>query len=208
MSSLPDLVVPIDEQVVEIDRNGITRIVSEIIINNSKQLTSYDDILFSIVRLMYHDILVQLDIDDAKTVFNLIEVALLQNKHSNDSTLVINKNLFSEYNIRHFLSNIQASVHLIHMTLLQNENFSINNITIDFLASLNLKKTLIMWLRLMTDNSVLDDNYISMTNQSFKTSLKRLHEQRAKQIYLPIEIEEAIERTDDFATYKQYCQKL
>tara|TARA_B110000858_G_scaffold49807_1_gene57587 strand:- start:650 stop:1255 length:606 start_codon:yes stop_codon:yes gene_type:complete len=197
------LSITIDECFVEIDRNGITRIVSEIIINKAGELTLYTDILFSIVRLMYHDILINLDIDVAKTVFELIGAAL-QQEHSDDSTWVISDNLFGEYNMRHVVSNIQASAYLIYMTLLKNENFTINQVTIEFLGSLNDRGTLIEWLRQITENLAIDD-YISMTNQRFETSLKRLHEQRGA--YPAINIERAIERTDDSATYKQYCKK-
>jgi hypothetical protein len=206
MSTLSDLVVPIDERFVEIDRNGITRIVSEIIINESGELTLYTDILFSIVRLMYHDILINLDIDVAKTVFELIGAASQQKKHSDDSTLVISDNLFSEYNMIHVVSNIQASAHLIYMTLFKNKiNFTINQLTFEFLGSLSNRGTLIAWLGQMTENSA-ELSYISMTNQRFETSFKKLYEQRGT--YTAINIEKAIERTDDFATYKQYCQKL
>jgi len=205
MNNLSDLVVPIDEHFVDIDRNGITRIVSEIIINESGELTLYTDILFSIVRLMYHDILINLDIDMAKTVFELIGAALQQEKYSDDSTWVISDNLFSEYNMIHVVSNIQASAHLIYMTLFKNKrNFTINQVTFEFVGSLNNRGTLIAWLGKMTENSAIDD-YISMTNQRFETSLKRLHEQRGS--YPAINIERAIERTDDSATYKQYCKK-
>jgi len=204
MNSLSNIVVPIDECFVEIDRNGITRIVSEIIINEAGELTLYTDILFSIVRLMYHDILINLDIDVAKTVFELIGAAL-QQEHSDDSTWAISDNLFGEYNMIHVVSNIQASAYLIYMTLLKNKtNFTINQVTIEFLGSLNDRGTLIDWLRQITENLAIDD-YISMTNQRFETSLKRLHEQRGT--YPAINIERAIERTDDSATYKQYCQK-
>ena len=79
---------------------------------------------------MYHDILINLDIDVAKTVFELIGAASQQKKHSDDSTLVISDNLFSEYNMIHVVSNIQASAHLIYMTLFKNKiNFTINQLT-------------------------------------------------------------------------------
>lgn len=211
MSSLSDLVVPNDELVVWIDYNGITRIVSEIIINKSGELTLYTDILFSIVRLMYHGILIHLDIDAAKTVFELIGAALQREKDRDsddstidDSTWVISKEIFSEDNMRHVVSNIKASAYLIYMTLLQNKNFTINSVTTEFLGSLSDRGTLIEWLRQMTENSATD-GYISMTNQRFKTSLIRLNEQRGA--YAPINIEGAIKRTDGFATYNQYCQK-
>ena len=216
------LVVPDEaEKFFNIDYNGVTRLVSQMILNNNQEETLYEDILFSIICIMYREILYN---GTEKKVFDLIGAVLDAEmldaemldaemldaeNHNASSSWFISNSAFSDYNNSHFLSNIQASANLINMTLLKNTKFKINKVTqnvVDQISQPQNRRNLIDRFKGMYWESLQPPpkNYITDLYERFAVRMEMVKRQIENPRYSKIKIEQA---SNPNPMYRQYCKK-
>lgn len=201
-SFVPDLFVPDDYE--PINYNKITELVSDIIFNNNSIPITNDNILLLLIRLLYHPLF-----NEDKTVAHYEIMDIINRALSYDSferetwTNRICTRLLSDFNLKHFLSNIQASAQLIHMTLIAAEtNYQIPTNVLSFLSGLynsdNSEEKLISGLKQLLKSLIQDNGELSNTMES---QLKEVVKQKQINSYPASRIERSTE-----SMYKQFCR--
>jgi len=194
-SFVPDLFVPDDYEPINYDK--ITELVSDIIFNNNSIPITNDNILLLLIRLLYHPLF-----NEDKTVAHDEIMAIINRALSYDSfergtwTSRICTRLLSDFNLKHFLSNIQASAQLIHMTLqVAQINYEIPAKVLSFLYGLyKSEKKLIYGLNQLFVSLTKDNGELSNT---MEMQLKDVWIQKQTNSYPASRIEKS--------RYKQFC---
>lgn len=198
---MDDLIVPDDLTDFTINYDLITEIVSSIIVNN-KDITN-NNILLSIIRLLYNPLFAK-DKEIAESeIMIMITSALVYENRTYERTIAIAQCLFSDFNIKHVLSNIQASALLIKMTLENLEQYQVNQGVLTFLNNIQDEKQLNDKLQQMleffeeTPGKLLD---------MLEKHLEGVYNQKKLNIYPRLLVE--MSRKSYNSMYKQFCKKV
>jgi hypothetical protein len=198
---MDDLIVPDDLTDFTINYDLITEIVSSIIVNN-KDITN-NNILLSIIRLLYNPLFAK-DKEIAESeIMIMITSALVYKNRTYERTIAIAQCLFSDFNIKHVLSNIQASALLIKMTLENLEQYQVNQGVLTFLNNiqddLKLNDKLQQMLEFFeeTPGKLLD---------MLEKHLEGVYNQKKLNIYPRLLVE--MSRKSYNSMYKQFCKKV
>jgi hypothetical protein len=198
---MDDLIVPDDLTDFTINYDLITEIVSSIIVNN-KDITN-NNILLSIIRLLYNPLFAK-DKEIAESeIMIMITSALVYKNRTYERTIAIAQCLFSDFNIKHLLSNIQASALLIKMTLENLEQYQVNQGVLTFLNNiqddLKLNDKLQQMLEFFeeTPGKLLD---------MLEKHLEGVYNQKKLNIYPRLLVE--MSRKSYNSMYKQFCKKV
>jgi len=201
MSNLfvPDDLILINKQ---INFDLTTETVSAIIFNHTN--IKSENVLFALVRLLYHPLFSQYDDGEELQAFNMIMNALSYTNRSKTYTISLAQGLLNDFNVKHFLSNIQASALLIFLTLknpTNNEKYQVNQTIFWFLDSLtnekNLKTHLLQMLNILKKNP-------GELSTDLQTHLQGFADQRKSDSYPQFEIERVYDPTNE-GMYKQFC---
>lgn len=204
---MDDLIVPDDLTDFTINYDLITEIVSSIIVNN-KDITN-NNILLSIIRLLYNPLFAKdKKIAESEIIIMITSALVYKNRTDKRTNAIAHTNaiaqgLFSDFNIEHFLSNIQASALLIKMTLENLEQYQVNQEVLTFLNNLQYVNKIIDYLEQMLQFSERNPGNLS---DVLERHLEGVYNQKQQHIYprLPVEMS----RKSDNSMYKQFCKKV
>lgn len=201
---MDDLIVPDDLTDFTINYDLITEIVSSIIVNN-KDITN-NNILLSIIRLLYNPLFAK-DKEIAESeIMIMITSALVYENRTYERTIAIAQCLFSDFNIKHLLSNIQASALLIKMSLenLENlEQYQVNQGVLTFLNNLQDENKIIDYLEQMLD---FFEETPGKLSDVLEKHLEGVYNQKQLNIYPRLLVE--MSRKSYNSMYKQFCKKV
>ena len=201
---MDDLIVPDDLTDFTINYDLITEIVSSIIVNN-KDITN-NNILLSIIRLLYNPLFAK-DKEIAESeIMIMITSALVYENRTYERTIAIAQGLFSDFNIKHLLSNIQASALLIKMSLenLENlEQYQVNQGVLTFLNNLQDENKIIDYLEQMLD---FFEETPGKLSDVLEKHLEGVYNQKKLNIYPRLLVE--MSRKSYNSMYKQFCKKV
>ena len=201
---MDDLIVPDDLTDFTINYDLITEIVSSIIVNN-KDITN-NNILLSIIRLLYNPLFAK-DKEIAESeIMIMITSALVYENRTYERTIAIAQGLFSDFNIKHLLSNIQASALLIKMSLenLENlEQYQVNQGVLTFLNNLQDENKIIDYLEQMLD---FFEETPGKLSDVLEKHLEGVYNQKQLNIYPRLLVE--MSRKSYNSMYKQFCKKV
>lgn len=198
---MDDLIVPDDLTDFTINYDLITEIVSSIIVNN-KDITN-NNILLSIIRLLYNPLFAKDKKIAESEIIIMITSALVYKNRTDKRTNAIAQGLFSDFNIEHFLSNIQASALLIKMTLENLEQYQVNQEVLTFLNNLQYVNKIIDYLEQMLQFSERNPGNLS---DVLERHLEGVYNQKQQNIYPRLLVE--MSRKSDNSMYKQFCKKV
>ena len=198
---MDDLIVPDDLTDFTINYDLITEIVSSIIVNN-KDITN-NNILLSIIRLLYNPLFAKDKEIAEREIIIMITSALVYENRTDERTIAIAQGLFSDFNIKHFLSNIQASALLIKMTLENLEQYQVNQEVLTFLNNLQDENKIIDYLEQMLQFSERNPGNLS---DVLEKHLEGVYNQKQLNIYPRLLVE--MSRKSYNSMYKQFCKKV
>lgn len=198
---MDDLIVPDDLTDFTINYDLITEIVSSIILNN-EDITN-NNILLTIIRLLYNPLFAKDTKIAEREIFIMITSALVYENRTDERTNAIAQGLISDFNIKHFLSNIQASALLIQMTLENLKQYQFNQEVLTFLNNLQDENKIIDYLEQMLQFSERNPGNLS---DVLERHLEGVYNQKQLNIYPRLLVE--MSRKSDNSMYKQFCKKV
>jgi hypothetical protein len=195
------LFVPDDYKQIKYDK--ITKVVSAIILNNSITITN-DNILLLLIRILYHPSISEYKEVAHYEIMNIIERALkYDSSKRKEWTKKLCLSLLSDSNIKHFLSNIQASAQLIYMSLDNAQiTYDFPPKVLEFLFNLyNSEEKLIDGLKQLFESLTKDD--MGEFSNTVERQLKDVWIQKHTKSYPAPKIEPCLYK--EKSMFKQFC---